>query len=396
MLPLLSPLTGRRAARLAAIGVAFALAGCSQAAPRRAQRVPIVVAIAEQRGVPHEIEATGTVEPIESASVTAQVGGLVTKIRIHEGDEVKAGQILFEIDPRAFAAAAERAAAVLERSRAQLATANADLARAEKLAAEQVISGVELDNARRDAAALHATVRGDSAALVAARLDLANATVRAPVGGKTGAVSISVGDLVKENETASPLVTINQIRPIRVRFVVPQSDLADVRKHRTTLGVSVATGDSNWITGRLAFVDNAVEPQSGTLLLKGEFGNQDAALWPGEFVRVRLQLYEQEKATVVPSSAVTNSQTGPYLYIVKADTTVEVRPIQVTRTWRDLTVVASGVEPGETVVTDGQLRLSPGAKAQIRDGNGGATTAGESAGAHSGASTGSAASGATR
>ncbi len=345
------------------------LAGCADRAARGPQRVPIVVARVEQRTVPYEIDATGTVEPIQSASVTAQAGGLVTRVAFREGDEVRAGQALFIIDPRPFEAAVARAAAVLARDHAQAETARLDLQRAEALAGQQLIAPDELQRKRADAAALAATVRADSAALLMARLDLANATVRAPIGGKTGSLSVHAGDVVRANDTGSPLVTINQIQPIRVRFTVTQADLPEVRRHRDRpprVEIAPAEGDSVWIEGRLAFVDNAVDAASGTLLLKAESPNRDGALWPGQFVRVRLRLYEQPGATVVPSAAVASSQRGPYCYVVKPDTTVEARPVTVERTWRDLTVIASGVRAGETVVTDGQLRLAPGAKGVVR------------------------------
>jgi len=185
---------------------------------------------------------------------------------------------------------------------------------------------------------------------------------------------VHIGDLVKANETATPLVGINQIRPIRVRFTVPQADLGQLRQQQgRPLRVDVAPSDrdSTWVEGHLTFVDNQVDAQSGTLLLKAEFVNRDGALWPGQFVRVKLRLFDQSGATVVPSAAVANSQSGPYLFVVKPDTTVEARPIQVQRTYRDWSIIASGVNPGETVVTDGQLRLSPGAKAVIRPAGGG-------------------------
>jgi len=180
---------------------------------------------------------------------------------------------------------------------------------------------------------------------------------------------VHVGDLVKANDPTTPLVTINQIHPIRVRFNVPQSDLPALQRGRQRVmrvDVAPADRDSVWIEGRLTFVDNQVDVASGTVLLKGEFANADGELWPGQFVRVRLRLDEQADATVVPSVAVSNSQSGPYLSVVKPDTTVETRPVRLGRTWRDWVVIAGGVEPGETVVTDGQLRLSPGTKAMIR------------------------------
>jgi multidrug efflux system membrane fusion protein len=348
--------------------------GCGADKAHRSPRVPVLVARAEQRTVPYEIDATGTVEPIQTADVTAQVGGLLTRIAFHEGDEVPSGRPLFHIDPRPFEAAVERAAAVLARDRAQAETARLDLDRAEALAAQQLIAPSDLEQKRANATALRATARADSAALVGARIDLGNATVRAPVGGKTGHLRVHVGDIVKANETTTPLVTINQIRPIRVRFTVPQADLAALRRQQgRTLRVDVAPSerDSSWIEGQLAFMDNQVDPASGTLLLKGQFVNRDGALWPGQFVRVKLRLFDQRGATVVPSAAVSSSQNGPYLFVVRADTTVEARSVQVDRTYGDLVVIASGVSPGETVVTDGQLRLSPGAKAVIRPPGGG-------------------------
>jgi multidrug efflux system membrane fusion protein len=347
------------------------LSGCSAAPLRRGGRVPITVAAVERRSVPFEIEATGTVEPAQSAQVTAQVGGLVTRVGFREGDEVVAGQVLIELDRRSFEAVAERAAALLARDRAQARSAQLDHERAETLAAQQLISAGELDQKRAAAAAMVATVRADSATLEAARLDLANATVRAPIAGRTGDLSVNVGDVVRSNDAAAPLVTINQLRPIRVRFTATQADMPELRRqmgHPLRVDVAPADRDSTWIEGRLVFVDNAVDPATGTLLLKAEFANRDGALWPGAFVRVRLRLYEQDGATVVPVVAVTNSQSGPYCFVVKPDTTVEARPVSVERTWRDLAVIASGVQAGETVVTDGQLRLETGAKAVIRGG----------------------------
>jgi multidrug efflux system membrane fusion protein len=355
------------AAALLAAGLS--LGGCAQRAARGSQRVPIVVARVEKRPVPYEIDATGTVEPIQSASVTAQSGGLVMRVAFREGDEVRAGQALVIIDPRPFEAAVARAAAVLARDHAQAGTSRLDLQRAETLAGQQLIADDELQRKRADAEALAATVRADSAALLTARLDLANATVRAPIGGKTGSLAFHAGDVVRANDSTTPLVTIKQIRPIRVRFTVTQADLPEVRRHRDRpprVEIAPGEGDSVWIEGRLAFVDNAVDAASGTLLLKAECANRDGALWPGEFVRVRLRLYEQPGATVVPSAAVSSSQRGSYCYVVKPDTTVEVRPVTVQRVWRELSVIASGVSAGETVVTDGQLRLSPGAKGAVR------------------------------
>jgi len=180
---------------------------------------------------------------------------------------------------------------------------------------------------------------------------------------------VHVGDVVRANDPSSAIVTIHQLRPIRVRFTIPQADMSQLqgeRPHDVRVYVVHDDSDSAKAEGSLAFVDNQVDAASGTLMLKGEFANQDASLWPGAFVRVRLQLHEQQGATVVPTAAVNNSQSGSYCYVVKPDTTVELRPVSVSRSWQDLTVIASGLAAGETVVTDGQVRLSPGAHALVR------------------------------
>lgn len=349
---------------------ALAAAGCGASGARGPQRVPIAVAPVESRNIPYEIEATGTVEPLQSAAVTAQAGGLITRVQFREGAEVAENQALFQIDPRPYEAAMAEAAGVLARSRAQYETARIALEQAEKLAGQQVISPDELRDKRAAAATAAATVTADSASLVSARLNLDRATVRAPIGGRTGSLGVHEGDLVRANDGTTPLVTINRIRPIRVRFTVSQADLPEVRRPRREpprVDIAPGSADSVWIVGHLSFVDNEVDGASGTLLLKAETPNRDGALWPGQFVRVRLRLFDQAGATVVPAVAVTSSQKGPYCYVVSPDTTVEMRQVTVQRTWRDLAVIATGLKAGETVVTDGQLRLSPGARAVIRN-----------------------------
>ena len=345
------------------------VAGCGARDPRRSPRPPVTVATATQRAVPYEIEASGTVEPVASADVTAQVGGLVVAIPLREGADVAAGAKLVLLDARPFETAVAQAAAVLARDRARARTARLALDRAETLARQGLMASGELDDTRANAEALAATVLADSADFARARLDLAYATIRAPIAGRTGKLNVHVGDVVRANDPASPVVTIHQLQPIRVRFTIPQSEFETVRgERRNAVQVLVNDGgaDSSWTEGRLAFVDNQVDASTGTLLLKGEFSNRDNTLWPGAFARVRLRLREQGRATVVPASAVGNSQNGAFLWVVKPDTTVEMRSITVPRTWNGLAVVASGVQPGETVVTDGQNRLTPGARAVIR------------------------------
>jgi multidrug efflux system membrane fusion protein len=222
-----------------------------------------------------------------------------------------------------------------------------------------------------------ATVSADSAALMSADLDLEHATVRAPIGGRTGSLAVHEGDLVRANDITTPLVSINRLRPIRVRFTVSQSDLPEIRRARggpaARVDIAASEADSTWITGTLAFVDNAVDQASGTLLLKAETANRDGELWPGQFVRVRLRLYDQAGAVVVPAAAVTASRRARLLR-GRARHHGEMRLVTVQQR-RDLAVIASGLKSGETVVTDGQLRLSPGARAVIRNPAGTASAA---------------------
>ena len=363
-----APASRLSAALLAASLIAL-LCGCAQTVERRGGRVPVTVAVAETRTVPYELEATGTVEPIASAAVLPQVGGMVTRIAFHEGDDVRDGQVLVELDKTAFATEVARTAALVERDRAQARTAQLTWERTKALAEQNLVSPGEMDNARAAAEAAIATTISDSASHARAVIDLDHATVRAPIAGRTGKLNVHVGDVVRANDASSAVVTILQLRPIRVRFTIPQTDMSELQgEHRRDVKVYVVKddSDSSRAEGSLAFVDNQVEVATGTLLLKGEFANADGELWPGAFVRVRLKLHEQDGATVVPTAAVNNSQSGTFIYVVKPDTTVDLRKVTVSRSWQDLSVVAAGLEPGETVVTDGQVRLSPGAKAAIR------------------------------
>ena len=346
-----------------------AAAGCGQKQARRSPTVPVSVARAESRDVPNEIEATGTVEPQQTVEVLAQVGGTLERVAFREGDNVTAGQALFHLDARPFQAAYEQAAAVLARDRATFERAEREAERARALQEQGMISAGEYDDKRATAQAAAANVRADSAAASTARLNLQHTVIRAPIPGRTGRVGVHAGDLVKPGDSGNTLVTINQLRPVRVRFTVPQDALPAVLRGRSgPLEVRVSAGEDSVFphVGRLVFVDNAVDPASGTLLLKAEFDNRDEALWPGEFVRVLLKLSSDPNATVVPSVAVTTGPEGTYVYIVQADSTVAVRPVVVARTYEEQSVIARGVEPGETVVTDGQLRLAPGARVLLR------------------------------
>jgi multidrug efflux system membrane fusion protein len=353
-----------RAAAL--LSLVFLAAGCAKRTARL-PRVAVTVAKAERRAVPLQLLTTGAVEPVQTADIGSQLGGVVTRITFQEGQDVAAGQVLIQLDPRPFRAALDQAQGDLARDRAQWRSAQLDAERADRLLEQNLISPADHDKTVAAAEGLRATVQADSGMVANARLNLEYASIRAPFAGRTGKLNVHVGDLVKA-ATSDPLVTVNQLRPIRVSFTVPQSDIPLVQRYRH-LAPKVyvrATGDSSEIAGRLAFVDNAVDPATGTLLLKGEFANRSGELWPGERVEVRLALTVEPNAIVVPAPAVTNGQQGAYVYVLNADSTASARPVTVERADDVTAVIAAGLQPGETVVTDGQFRISPGAKVLVR------------------------------
>jgi multidrug efflux system membrane fusion protein len=315
------------------------------------------------------LSATGTMEPVQTAAVGAQVGGMVVRLAIREGQEVDAGQVMVELDPRPFRAALEQARGNLARDLAQWNSARLDAERADRLQDQNLISPAEHDRAMATAEALHGTVRGDSATVANARLNLEYAGIRAPIAGRAGKLNVHVGDLVRTGNS-EPLVTINQTRPILVSFTLSQSDVPSVQRYRDTglrVRVRAASGDSVEVEGRLVFMDNTVDPSNGTLLLKGEFPNRDGRLWPGQFVEVRLVLTVQKGVVVVPAPAVTTGQQGTYVVVLNADSTTTSRPVTVARTDDTIAIIAEGLKAGEIVVTDGQFRIGPGARVLVRE-----------------------------
>jgi len=319
-----------------------ALLGCSHKGAGGSSRVPVTVAHAERRAVPFEIPATGTAEPVQTVSVQAQVTGVLTHVTFHEGDDVTAGQVLFEIDPRPFRAALEQARAVLARDQAQQQAAELDAQRYAELVKRDYVTKSDYDAKRAAADALQATLRADSAAVANAALNLEWATIRAPIAGRTGRLLVREGNLVRAN-SPDPL-----------------------RRNRLPVFVTPSKSDTVFTEGALSFVDNSVDTTTGTVLLKAEFPNRDNALWPGEFLTVRLQLYVEDSAVVVPSQAVMNGQQGTYLFVVNQDGTARSQSVTVERTAGAYTVIAQGVRAGDDVVTDGQLRLVSGAAVEVK------------------------------
>jgi multidrug efflux system membrane fusion protein len=298
------------------------------------------------------------------------VGGEVKKVGFKDGDNVKKGDLLFQIDPRPYEATLAQARAQLERDRAMTQWSENQVKRYADLVQKDYVTKEQFDTTRSNAEASVATVKADEAAVENARLQLSYCTVTAPISARAGSVLVYPGNQVKGNDD-KPLVVLNQVQPVFVSFAVPESSLAAIRQHsRPGQGLAVVASPSGnpagAQTGELTFWDNAVDPTTGTILLKATFANQNEALWPGEYVDVVLRLATEAGAIVVPSQAVQTGQAGQYVYVVKSDLTVESRPVTVSRTHGALTIVATGLQAGERVVTDGQLRLAPGAKVEIK------------------------------
>jgi multidrug efflux system membrane fusion protein len=359
--------------------------------------VPVLVAVVAQKNVPVEVQVIGNVEAYATIAVKAQVGGQLTHVYFQEGDYVKKGDQLFTIDPRPLDAAVNQAVANNARDQASLGQAKANLARdvAQARYAEAqsvryaelfksgIISKDQDEQLRATADAQNQAVAADEAAIKSAeaaigasqaaiettRIQLEYTSIRSPIDGRTGAINVKLGNVV--TAITVDLMSINQVEPIYVTFSVPEAQLPAIKRYMAEgkLPVRAQPQDNpeSAETGVLTFVDNAVDMTTGTIKLKGTFPNTDRRLWPGEFVRVTLRLTTQSNAVVVPNEAVQTGQNGSFVYVVKQDRTVESRPVTTgARVDQDM-VVDQGLEPGETVVTEGQLRLAPGSRVVVRD-----------------------------
>ena len=350
--------------------LAVALAACGGGTAKKLPppEAPVRVAKVERRAVPLDVAAVGHVEASSIVSVKPQVGGVVLKVGFKEGDDVGAGQLLFQIDARPFEAALAQAKASLERDRARAAEAGRTLVRYEELIKKEYVTQEQLDGARANSAALKATVTGDEAAVEQARLNLAYCQIDSPMAGRTGSLLVYAGNVVKANDD-KPLVVLNQIEPVRVSFAVPERALADVKARALEGKLKVTATPSGGAPheGELTFVDNAVDATTGTITLKATFPNRDRALWPGQFAQVALNLATDAAVTVVPTEAIQTGQVGAYVFVVTAEKKAELRPVTVVRSWKSVTIVSRGLEPGETVVTDGQIRLAPGVGVSIKE-----------------------------
>jgi multidrug efflux system membrane fusion protein len=351
----------------------IAIAGCSHGpADTFGERdaVPILAAKVVQKTVSDTIRAIGRVEAFSTVDVKAQINGQVMQVHFLQGQDVKQGDLLFTIDPRPFEAALQQAQANLAKDRAQYREAAADEHRYSVLLKENVGSRQQYDQVEATAAALSASMQADEAAVQTARLNLEYCEIRAPIDGRTGDLLVHAGNLVKPDADTA-MVVINQVHPVYVDFAIPEQKLPAVREFMADrkLAVQVSLPEQQGVeSGDLTFVDNTVDAKTGTINLKGQFANTNGRLWPGEYVNATLILHDHPGAILVPSQAVQTGQQGSFVFVVQPAMKVELRPIVVGETIDNQTVVNSGLKAGETVVTDGQLRLIPGATVTIKSG----------------------------
>jgi membrane fusion protein, multidrug efflux system len=332
--------------------------------------VPVSVAVASERDMPVILRAIGNVDAYSTVAIKARVDGEIEEVNFREGQAVRKGDVLFRLDARPFEAALRQAEANLARDKASRDQARSQERRYFDLLEKHFVSKEAYAQISTAAETAEAALKASQAAVETARLNVQYCTIRSPIDGFVGRIMLQLGNLVKANDT-NPLVVINQVKPIYATFAVPEQRLGEIRRHMADrpLEVTVRSADARHAplaTGRLVFVDNAVDVSTGTIKLRAEFENRDLALWPGQFVNVALKLYDQLHAIVVPSVAVQTGPQGEFVFVLKPDATAEVRKIAVSRTEGDLTVVAQGLAKGERVVTRGQLRLAPGVKVVVR------------------------------
>jgi multidrug efflux system membrane fusion protein len=330
--------------------------------------IPVTVAIAEAKDVPVYIRGLGTVQAYKTVAVKTRVDGQIVKITFQEGQDVKEGDPLFQIDPRPYQAALDRAIAAKQKDEAQLEGAQLDLERYGKLLGPGFQSRQSYDQQKATVDSLKAGIVGDQAAIDTARLNLIYSDIRAPIDGRTGQRLVDLGNLVQAGQNTT-LVTITQIKPIFVNFTVPQYANHNLRKSqaKSALTVYAYSADDSYklAEGTVTLVDNQIDTTTGTLRLKASFENQDEKLWPGEFVSVRLLLSMRNGATTVPQRAVMQGATGYYGYVVKPDNTVERRTLEVEATQDGIAVIGKGLSVGEKIVADGQYRLTNGARVRV-------------------------------
>jgi multidrug efflux system membrane fusion protein len=366
------PFSGCRivGALIAAVGLAL-LSACvkTNAAPPAPAPVPVVAATAQKKDVPVRIHAIGAVEAYSTVSVKTQITGELTGVFFKEGDDVSKGQLIFTLDKRPYEAAVNQAESNLAKDQAAAVVARVQQKRYQELVKQGVVSKEQYDQLDSSAEAADAAVAADKAAVENAKVQLIYCSIYSPINGRTGPILLHQGNMIKANDTPS-LVIINQVEPIYVTFTIPQPYLPEVKQYAAAGALPVEAVIPNDkrgpAIGKLSFIDNQVDSTTGTIKLKGVFENRDRRLWPGQFVDAYLRLKTQSNAVVIPSQAIQNGQQGQFVYVIKDDNTVEARTINTTAAEQGEVIVQQGLAPGERIVTDGQMRLIPGSKVQIK------------------------------
>jgi membrane fusion protein, multidrug efflux system len=349
--------------------VATLIYGCSSKKEKPAPApVPVVVASAVEKTIPVQINAIGNVEAYQTISVKTQITGQITKVNFKEGQDVGKGYLLFELDCRTYVEAVKQAEANLARDAAQAKNAQVELERYTALLEDQFVTRQQYEQVRTNAAALEATLKADRAVIENNRVQVQYCSIYSPIGGRTGSLKVHQGNIVKANDVE--VVVINQIQPTYVTFSINENDLPAVKKYQANEKLkveAVISKDERPEQGLLTFIDNTVNRVTGTIVLKGTFANSDKRLWPGQFVTVVLTLRKEPNAIIVPSQAIQTGQSGQYVFVVKPDLTVDMRPVTIGAAIGGETAIVKGIQMGERVVTDGQLRLIPGAQVTIKE-----------------------------
>jgi len=355
---------------IAGILVLFAASGCAKKAEKPKGRPPalVVTGVASQQDVPVQLRAIGTMEASESVTIRTQISGELVKVAFREGQDVQKGALLFQLDPRVYQAALRKAEAALARDRVILANARKDYDRYSQLVKDGIVTQEQAEGYRTRAESAAADLAADQAALDNAREQLAYCTITAPISGRLGILAVDRGNVVKANETV--LVTINKLTPIHATFTIPEKELPEVKRQMAggRLAVEAEVPGSVGIKekGVVSFFDNTVDPATGTIRLKASFENSGKQLWPGQFVNLSITLAVKNNAVVVPSQAVQTGQKGQHVFVVRQDATAETRPVVAGPVYAGMTVIETGLKPGEQVVIDGQMRVVPGGKVEIK------------------------------
>ena len=367
----------------AAAAIAIAVAAWLAWPPATAQSpkgpppaVPVQAAMVTRADVPIYLQALGNVQAFNTVTIHSRVDGQLQTVAFSEGQDVKAGDLLAQIDPRPFQAQLDQAVAKKAQDEAQLANAKHDLERYTTLITQNAISRQTADTQRALVAQLEATIKGDDATIESAQVQLGYTTITAPITGRTGIRQIDTGNIIHATDT-NGLVVLTQLQPISVLFTLPEENLPDVSHamQRGSLAVIAMSGDekTELDRGTVALIDNQIDTATGTMRLKATFPNPNHSLWPGQFVKVKLLLRTLHNALTVPSTAVQRGAQGLFAYVIKTDSTVEMRPLKAEQLMASVAVIDEGLQEGERVVTSGQYRLQPGTRVDVREQSAGAT-----------------------